>query len=229
MAKKQKQAPAPAVGLITLTEPEAMISEQYRTLRTNLQFIKKEEAPLQTLVITSALPGEGKSTTAANLAVVLAQAGQKTLLVDADLRKPTFATIFGLPSMRGLSTSLAQGDAVLEACQTTEIPQLSVLTSGPKPPNPSELLDSKRMEAIIQELKQAFDVILFDVPPVMAVTDAQIMAAKADGTLLVIREKVANKEALKKTKSALALVDATILGAVYNGTTQTEKQGYYYE
>lgn len=229
MSKKQaKETQTKAVGLITLTDPSSPVSEQYRTIRTNIQFASSVDRRLQTMVVTSSGPGEGKSTTAANLAIVFAKSGQRVLLADADMRKPTVFKTFQLNNAKGLSTVLSTSQNVLEVCQPTVVENLHVLTSGPKPPNPSELLGSQRMNQVIAELKQAYDIIIFDMPPVITVTDAQIMASKVDGTLLVIRENVTNKESVMKAKEALILVKAHILGTVYNGATQAKDQGYYY-
>ena len=226
--KNKKESQTQAVGLITLVDPTSPASEQYRTIRTNLQFASSVDRRLQTMVITSSGPGEGKSTTSANLAIVFAKAGQRVLLVDADMRKPTVYKTFQLNNNIGLSTLLSTNDSAMEATQPTMVENLSVLPSGPKPPNPSELLGSQRMNQVTNELKQFFDIIIFDMPPVVTVTDAQIMASKVDGTLLVIRENVTNKESLTKAKELLTLVNAHVLGTVYNGATHTKDQGYYY-
>ncbi|MEG0292973.1 CpsD/CapB family tyrosine-protein kinase [Enterococcus sp.] len=223
-----KESSTKAVGLITLTDPTSPISEQFRTIRTNIQFASSSDKRLQTMVITSSGPGEGKSTTSANLAVVFAKSGQRVLLVDADLRKPTVYKTFQLNNAKGLSTILSTTQNATEIVQDSGIENLSVLTSGPKPPNPSELLGSVRMNQVIQELRNAYDIVIFDMPPVVTVTDAQIMASKVDGTLLVIRENVTNKESVAKAADLLKLVNARILGTVYNGATQTKDQGYYY-
>lgn len=229
MSKKQaKQSLSKGVSLITLTEPTSPISEQFRTIRTNIQFASSSDQRLQTMVITSSGPGEGKSTTAANLAIVFATSGQRVLLVDADLRKPTVFKTFQLKNEQGLSTLLSRPQNVMEAIQTTGIVNLSVLTSGPKPPNPSELLGSVRMNQVLSELKGLYDIIIFDMPPVVNVTDAQIMASKVDGTLLVIRENFTNKEAILKATDLLKLVNARILGTVYNGAEKSKDQGYQY-
>ncbi|MBM7710031.1 CpsD/CapB family tyrosine-protein kinase [Enterococcus lemanii] len=228
MSKKHKETQTKAVGLITLTDPSSPVSEQYRTIRTNIQFASSVDRRLQTMVVTSSGPVEGKSTTSANLAVVFAKSGQRVLLVDADMRKPTVYKTFQLNNTVGLSTLLSTTKEVNEAIQPTVVDNLSILTSGPKPPNPSELLGSQRMNQVIQELKNYFDIIIFDMPPVVTVTDAQIMASKVDGTLLVVRENVTNKESLMKAKDLLKLVNAHVLGTVYNGATQTKDQGYYY-
>jgi capsular exopolysaccharide synthesis family protein len=209
-------------------DPSSPVSEQYRTIRTNIQFASSVDYKLQTLVVTSSGPSEGKSTTSANLAVVFAKSGQKVLLVDADMRKPTVFKTFQLTNEIGLSTVLSTSKNIDEAAQKTSIENLSVLTSGPKPPNPSELLGSMRMDQVIKEARNLYDIVIFDMPPIVAVTDAQIMASKVDGTLLVVRENVTKKESVTKAKELLHLVNARVLGVVYNGAEQSKDQGYYY-
>ena len=230
MAKKQERTGTQthAVSLITLIDPSSPISEQYRTIRTNIQFASSADKQIKTIVVTSSGPGEGKSTTSANLAVVIAKSGQRVLLVDADMRKPTVYKTFSLNNASGLSTVLSTSTSVLEAAQKTVIDNLSVLTSGPKPPNPSELLGSARMNQVMEEAKNLYDVVMFDMPPVVAVTDAQIMASKADGTILVVRENVARKESLTKARDLLNMVQARIIGVVYNGAEHSKDSGYYY-
>lgn len=226
--KERKENKTNPVSLITLVDPSSPVSEQYRTIRTNIQFASSIDRKLQTLVVTSSGPGEGKSTSSANLAVVFAKSGQKVLLIDADMRKPTVFKTFQLTNEIGLSTVLSTGSSVGETAQSTTIENLYVLTSGPKPPNPSELLGSMRMDQVIQEARNLYDIVIFDMPPVVAVTDAQIMASKVDGTLLVVRENVTKKEAVTKAKELLQLVNARVLGVVYNGAEQSKDQGYYY-
>lgn len=230
MAKKQERTGTQthAVSLITLIDPSSPISEQYRRIRTNIQFASSADKQIKTIVITSSGPSEGKSTTSANLAVVFAKSGQRVLLVDADMRKPTVYKTFSLNNASGLSTVLSTSTSVLEAATKTVIDNLSVLTSGPKPPNPSELLGSARMNQVMEEAKNLYDVVIFDMPPVVAVTDAQIMASKADGTILVVRENVARKESLTKARDLLNMVQARIVGVVYNGAEHSKDSGYYY-
>ncbi|VTT36004.1 capsular exopolysaccharide family protein [Enterococcus casseliflavus] len=230
MAKKQERTGTQthAVSLITMVDPSSPISEQYRTIRTNIQFASSADKQIKTIVVTSSGPGEGKSTTSANLAVVFAKSGQRVLLVDADMRKPTVYKTFSLNNASGLSTVLSTSTSVLEAAQKTVIDNLSVLTSGPKTPNPSELLGSARMNQVMEEAKNLYDVVIFDMPPVVAVTDAQIMASKADGTILVVRENVARKESLTKARDLLNMVQARIIGVVYNGAEHSKDSGYYY-
>ncbi|EPI00965.1 capsular exopolysaccharide family protein [Enterococcus faecalis 13-SD-W-01] len=228
MAHKQKTPQTQAVSLITLTNPSSPVAEQYRTIRTNIQFASPGGQQIKTIVVTSSGPGEGKSTTAANMAVVFAQSGQRVLLVDADLRKPVLYKTFKLTNISGLSTILSTAGNIADEVQKTPIENLSVLPSGPKPPNPSELLNSPRMNQLLAEAKDLYDVIIFDMPPVVAVTDAQIMASKTDGTLLVVREHTSRKESLTKAKELLDMAQAKVLGVVYNGAEHSKDAGYYY-
>lgn len=226
--RQQKKQKTRAVSLITLVDKTSPISEQYRTIRTNIQYAMVDR-DLKTLVITSSGPSEGKSTTSANLAVVFANSGKRVLLVDADMRKPTVAKSFSLDNIRGLSTLLGSRETVIhQVIQSSGVDNLFLMTSGPKPPNPSELLDSRRMEELLQELKQQYDLIIFDMPPIVAVTDAQIVSSKSDGTIVVVRENVSKRDSLLKAKSLLEMVGATILGVVYNGSKNISDQGYYY-
>lgn len=230
MGKNKKQRNhehSEAVSLITIADKSSPIAEQYRTIRTNIQFASADRK-IQTIVVTSSGPSEGKSTTAANIAVVFANSGQRVLLVDADMRNPTIHKTFGLTNEVGLSKVLSSNNSVLEMSRPSMVDNLSILTSGPKPPNPSELLGSTRMNQVIEETRHLYDVIIFDMPPVVTVTDAQIMASKADGTLLVVRENVTRKDALTKAKDLLEMVQAKVLGVVYNGAQNLKDQGYYY-
>ncbi|MDA9471849.1 CpsD/CapB family tyrosine-protein kinase [Enterococcus sp. 5H] len=226
--RNQKKQKTKAVSLITLADKSSPISEQYRTIRTNIQYAMVDR-DLKTLVITSSGPSEGKSTTSANLAIVFANSGKRVLLVDADMRKPTVAKTFSIDNVRGLSTLLGSRETVLhQVVQPSGVDNLFLMTSGPKPPNPSELLDSRRMEELLVELKHQYDLVVFDMPPVVAVTDAQIVSSKSDGTILVVRENVSKRDSLMKAKNLLELVDANILGVVYNGSKNITDQGYYY-
>ena len=167
---KESGGPAQFISWLRTKSPE---SEAYRTLRTNIQFSSVDK-PIRTLLVTSSGPGEGKSTTAANLAVVMAQTGQRVILVDTDLRRPVLHKVFGVPNNVGADDRAAgrRGCSLADYLQPTEIDNLTVLTSGPIPPNPSELLGSHRMAHLIEELAQAADIVIFDSPPVLAVTDA---------------------------------------------------------
>lgn len=217
-----------AVSLISLLNTRSTIAEQYRTIRTNIQFTASSDHPVKSIVITSSGPSEGKSLTAANLAIVFAKSGKKTLLLDGDMRKPTVWKTFRLSNRKGLSTLLVSPDEVADSIQKTTIDNLSVLTSGPQPPNPSELLGSTREEVIMDQLTRLFDVIIVDMPPVVTVTDAQIVASKADGTILVAREGLTKKAALLKAKQLLKIAHARILGVVYNAVDSAKDADYYY-
>lgn len=229
MAKRKKQSETThAVSLITLVDKSSPVSERYRTIRTNIQFASSADRQIKTMVITSSGPGEGKSTTAANLAVVFANSGQSVLLIDADMRKATVHKTFLLNNGVGLSNVLSTDMKVSDAVQRTVVPNLYVMTSGPKSPNPSELLGSTRMDQLIKELRSDYDFVIFDMPPIVAVTDAQIIASRADGTMLVVRENYTRKDSLQKARELLSMVNANVLGAVFNGSTDVTDQGYYY-
>lgn len=213
--------------LIAKISPQSPISEQYRTIRTNLQFASVDE-PLQSILITSAGPSSGKSLTAANLAVVYAQQGKKTLLIDADMRKPTVHYTFRVDNLRGLSNMLV-GDTTLEqAVSPSDVDNLDVLTCGPIPPNPAELLASKRMEEILKQANQLYDFVIFDTPPLLAVTDAKILANIVDGCILVIRSKVTKMEEVEKATDLLDDGRAKVLGAILNDKEKKESAYYYY-
>lgn len=214
-------------SLITHSNSKSPISEQYRTLRTNIQFSSLDEE-MQTIMVTSPGPGEGKSTTISNLAVVMAQQGKRILLVDTDLRKPTAHHTFRQTNTRGLTNVLTRQMTVEEAIRETEIEHLSILPSGPVPPNPSELLGSKAMEQLIKNLTMEFDTILFDCPPILAVTDAQIMANVCQGVVLVVKSGGTEIEEAVQAKERLETVNAKLLGVVLNDKMMKEGPYYYY-
>ncbi|CAI3396699.1 CpsD/CapB family tyrosine-protein kinase [Enterococcus cecorum] len=231
MAKKydkKNSAATNPVNLITLLNPNSSISEQYRTVRTNLQFAVAGDQPLRSMAVVSSGPGEGKSTSSANLAVVFAQAGRRVLLVDADIRKATVHKTFGLSNEVGLSNLLSGQQSASSVIQPSGVDNLSVMTAGPTPPNPAELLNSHRMNVVIEELYQMFDLIVFDLPPVMTVADGLIMASKTDGTVVVIREGVTRKDSIIEAKNRLIQAKARILGVIYNGVEQMNESSYYY-
>ena len=231
MAKKydkKNSAATNPVNLITLLNPNSSISEQYRTVRTNLQFAVAGDQPLRSMAVVSSGPGEGKSTSSANLAVVFAQAGRRVLLVDADMRKATVHKTFGLSNEVGLSNLVSGQQSASSVIQPSGVDNLSVMTAGPTPPNPAELLNSHRMNVVIEELYQMFDLIVFDLPPVMIVADSLIMASKTDGTVVVIREGVTRKDSIIEAKNRLIQAKARILGVIYNGVEQMNESSYYY-
>ncbi|WP_261130814.1 CpsD/CapB family tyrosine-protein kinase [Bacillus sp. Marseille-Q3570] len=214
-------------SLITHFNSKSPISEQYRTIRTNIQF-SSADTEYRTMMVTSSGPGEGKSTTTANLAVVLAQQGKKVLLIDADLRKPTAHYTFRVSNAQGLTNILTKQMPISEACRGTEVENLSVLPSGPIPPNPAELLGSRMMKEMIQEALNDYDIVLFDTPPVLAVTDAQILANICDGVILVVGSNITEKEAALKSKELLQAAKAKLLGVVLNRKKMKKGQYYYY-
>ncbi|CAH0346453.1 CpsD/CapB family tyrosine-protein kinase [Bacillus sp. CECT 9360] len=213
--------------LITRLNPKSPISEQYRTIRTNIQFSSVDK-DIRAILVTSPGPSEGKSTTVANLAVVYAQQGKKVLLVDADLRKPTVHYTFNLTNTFGLTTVLAKQANLTDTVVQTNEEKLFVLPSGPIPPNPAELLGSKAMDDLIEDILQEFDIVLFDSPPVLAVTDAQILANRCDGTILVVSSGKTEFEQAAKAKESLLSVNGTILGAILNNKKVKKDQYYYY-
>jgi non-specific protein-tyrosine kinase len=199
-------------------------AEAFRRLRTAV-FTLGRDVPLRTLLVTSAGPGEGKSTIVAHLAFSIAQAGRRTIVLDGDLRRPTLHKIFDLPNEQGLSSVLKQEATLDAAVQDSGIPGVRVLTSGPLPPNPAELLDSPQMTALVEQLAQQFDIVLLDTPALLAVTDAAVRAPTVDGVMLVVGRAQARREAVRAACQHLADVKARWVGVVVN---RAEQDGTYY-
>ncbi len=199
-------------GLITITDPRSPVAEAYRRLRTNLEFASLDSS-LRTLLVTSAGPDEGKSTTLSNLAVSIAQAGRRVILVDGDLRHPRLHELFGLDNRQGLTTVVGQasGDIPL---QESGVNGLRVLAAGPLPDIPADLIASPAVETLIATLREQADIVLFDAPPVVVVTDAAVLASKVDGVLLVINAGRTRREYAQRAKALLAQVHARVVGAV---------------
>ena len=214
--------------LITLTDPRSPAAEAFRSLYINLSFSQQESA-LRSLVVTSPGPGEGKSITLANLAVVAAQMGQRVILVDGDLRQPQLSELFGLPNDIGL-TSVVDGSRTAESAlqAVTEVPGLRVLTSGPLPPSPTTVLASRRMGELTDELAEQADLLLIDVPPVLTVSDASVLASRVNGVLLVLNAGQTKRENARRAKEALEKVNAHIIGVVLtNVAPDAVLQGNY--
>lgn len=213
--------------LVVSRYPRAPVTEAYRVLRTNLQHAAGDQ-PLRTLMVTSTSPLEGKSVTTANLAAAMAQSGQRVILVDADMRRPTQHQIHQLDNTTGLSVILQRGDVSIgDVMRTVSVTNLSVITAGPPPDNPSDLLDSKRLSDLIELLEQYADIVVFDSPPVMAVSDTAILASRVDGTLLVVDAGRTRRGNAQLSREALLSVGARMLGVVLNRLEQ-EHSGYHY-
>ncbi|APZ50266.1 exopolysaccharide biosynthesis protein [Jeotgalibaca sp. PTS2502] len=226
--QKLDQQQKKGTTLITVTKPNSIIAEQFRTIRTNIQFsmIDKE---LKSIIFTSSGPYEGKSTIVANIASVFSDQGKKVCLIDADMRKPTVYKTFGLQNTIGLSSLITSRELTVSAvAQSVEEVGLDIITSGPIPPNPSELLNSNRMNEVIKELEKEYDLVLFDMPPVVSVTDAQIMATKTDGVVFVVRRGIAYTDDVKHAKELLDMVHANVLGVVFNGAEKKNDRSYSY-
>lgn len=213
--------------LIVLTNPRSPIAEAYRSLRTNIDFSSVDERT-QVIMVTSAGPEEGKSTVISNLAVTYAQDERKVLLIDADMRKPTGHRTFQLSNRTGLSSMLSRQSDLEEVIQETEVPNLYVMTAGPIPPNPAEMLNSNRMVNMMQLLREQFDMILIDTPPVLAVTDAQLLASNSDGVLMIINSGKVKKDIAMKAKENLLRVNARMLGVILNNVKRKTSEEYYY-
>jgi len=216
------------LALVTITDPLSPVSEAYRTLRINLQFAALD-VKLRTLLVTSAGPGEGKSTTLANLAVTLAQTEQSVLVIDGDLRCPGLHMLFGLGNETGLTTMLLDDRALDDPpLQSTKINGLRLLASGPLPPRPPDLLGSHRMDKVIDRLLGQADLVLLDAPPIMAATDAVVLSTKVDGVLLVACAGKTKREHVQRAVERLRKVNARLVGAVLTNVPLDASQRIYY-
>lgn len=215
------------VALITQRHPRSAVAEAYRTLRTNLGFASVDHA-CRSILVTSPGPEHGKSTTAANLAIVLAQAGQKVLLADCDLRKPDIHRLFSLDNAAGLTNTLIQGRDPVELAHPGPVKNLTVLTSGPVPPNPAELLGSDRVRSLWPQLLERFDSVIIDTPPVLAVTDSVLLSRQIDGVILVVSAGVSRVEVIQQAKEQLAKASARIIGVVLNKVKIPSRDYHYY-
>jgi polysaccharide biosynthesis transport protein len=214
-------------GLVAATAPSSTFAEAYRVLRTNVQFADLNN-PATSILITSASPQEGKSTTVANLGVSLAQAGRQVIVVDADLRRPRLHTLFGLTNVKGLSNLLLLEDPVPdEFLQKTDVDGLRLLASGPIPPNPAELLGSPRMKKVVALLKQSADVVLYDSPPVLAVADAAILASRVGESVLVAQAGLIRSDVARHARDTLTKSGAKLLGVVLNRVAPEKGLTYY--
>lgn len=211
--------------LVTHADPRSVVAESYRSLRTNLAFARAN-ADVRTLVLTSPGPADGKSTTVANLAITFAQQGQRTLLIDADLRRAVLDKTFNVPRSPGLTEAIIGSASLGDAVHATQVPNLFVIGSGQFPPNPSELLGSQGMRDILAEAKEQFDIVLIDSPPLLAVTDAAVLSTMVDGTVLVVRMGSTARDAARLALARLRQVHARVLGALLNDV-RFSGPGYY--
>lgn len=214
--------------LVVLKQPKSPVSEQYRTIRTNITY-SSIDSEIKSVLFTSAQPGAGKSTTAANVAIAYAQAGKRTLLLDADLRRPTTHYTFEVQNQRGLSTAIVNDIQAEEVVKTTDIENLDLITSGPVPPNPSELLASNKMTQFFKVVSMQYDIVIVDSPPILAVTDAQLLSKMVDGTILVTNVESNNRDNLTQAKELLEKADANMIGVVMNNKkVKDDGDSYYY-
>lgn len=211
--------------LVTLTDPRSPVSEAYRTLRTNLSFYSLDR-PLRTLVVTAPAPDADKSTALANLAVTMAQGGKRTILVDCDLRKPVQHTLFGVGNARGF-TEMLLDDSGPPTLQATGVDNLSLLTSGALPPNPADLLGSTQVDRVIARLTELADIVLFDAPPVIAVTDAVVLGAKVDGVLLIIEAGRTRRDHAERARQILEQGRVRVVGAALTNAPDDSGIGQY--
>ncbi|UXV34166.1 polysaccharide biosynthesis tyrosine autokinase [Staphylococcus sp. IVB6181] len=213
-------------GLITKNDPKSVISEKFKGIRTNIMF-STEKDDIKSIVFTSERPSVGKSFVSSNVAVTYAQAGYKTLLIDGDMRKPTQHYVFNTSNSNGLSSLIINQAEFDEAIKHTDVEILDLLTSGPIPLNPSELLGSKQFQTVLNRLYKIYDLIIIDTPPVNTVTDAQLLAEHSGYVVLVIDVKENNRNDIKKAQELLEHTGTKILGVVLNKTTEDNSSSYY--
>jgi len=211
--------------IIAHNNPKSPITEQYRLIRNNINFSSVDKK-IRSIVVTSPEPSEGKTTTAANLSIVLSQQGKKVILVEGDLRKPSVHHMFNASNLDGITTVLTKEINLDMAIIETQVPNLDILTSGPIPPNPSELLDSIAMEKVMDELNDRYEYVVFDTPPTLSVIDSQVLANKCDGVVLVVASGKTQRDQLVKAKDLLDKAKSHLLGVVVNGV-KVKKSGYY--
>jgi capsular exopolysaccharide synthesis family protein len=225
VSEKQANSNIPLSRLVSHVDPRSVVAEAYRSLRTNIAFARAQSR-VRTLVLTSPGPADGKSTTVANLAITFAQQGQRTLLVDGDLRRAVLDKTFSIPRTPGLTEVIIGVAPLSAAVHETTVANLFVMGSGQLPPNPSELLGSDRMREVLAEARETFDIVLFDSPPLLAVTDAAVLSTMVDGAILVVRVGSTSREAVRRAAAHLRSVHSRVLGAVLNDIDASHG-GYY--
>lgn len=225
MPKRRSRRQTQDLQLIWEEGAHSVAAESYRTLRTNIS-LSQVDKPIRTLLVTSCIPKEGKSTTVANLGVTFAIAQQKVLIIDADLRRPILHRIFGVPNAQGLTHALSDTVEHDQVYTPTKIANLWVVTSGIIPPNPSELLGSQKMRYFLERAQKQFDIVLLDSPPISSLADASVLGSIVDGVLFVVKANMANRELVQKAKDQLQTVGANIIGVVLNDV-DIKRDGYY--
>ncbi|BGE81392.1 tyrosine-protein kinase [Staphylococcus petrasii] len=227
MAKKNKEVRKKLEHPLHVHDkPKSVASERFRGIRSNIMFSGAEETT--SIIVTSEKPAAGKSIVSANVAITYAQAGYKTLIIDGDMRKPTQHYVFEVSNYDGLSNLIIGKSDIDQAIRSTRVENLDLLTSGPVPPNPSELIASEKFEKLLNILLDSYDFVLIDTPPVNTVTDAQVFLQYVRDCVLVIDAEHNNKNELKKAKSLIEKAEGRILGAVLNKTEQDKSSSYYY-
>lgn len=214
-----------ASAIVMQINPNSPTSEAYRSLRCNIEFSIVNHG-IKTIAITSVHRGEGKTTTALNLAVAYAQIGKKVILLDTDLRKPSLHVTFGGDSSRGLTSYLVNQSTINEIIHESFVDNLSIIIAGAIPPNPSDLLASKQMNSLLAELKENYDLVIIDTPPVLMLTDAKVIASKCDGVLLVMEYGRVKRNEAKKVKEELMLAKAMLIGVVLNKINNQDAEAY---
>lgn len=213
-------------AMITESNPLSPVSESYRILKTNIQFLLEEESH-QILAVTSAHPGEGKTTTIINLSITFAAEGKRVLLIDGDLRRSSIHHVFRLNNELGLSSVLSKRNDISEVIQSTSISNLDIIPSGPAPNRPSELLGSQELDELLKQMKNHYDLILIDSPPVLVVSDAQIIVSRSDGVIMVVRAGKTRSQDALKVKAYLKHIKANLLGVVLNDVKHKSQRQFY--
>lgn len=216
------------IELVPWYFPTSRLSEKYRSIRTAL-LLSSADKPLRTIAMTSAMPGEGKTATVANLGITLAQSGKTVLLVDSDLRRPRLHRVFKVKNTYGLTTFLTDSIELKKVVKSTMVPNLFLVNSGPLPPNPAELLGSEKMEKFIRMMREECDYVLFDLPPMLEISDALVLGAKVDGMILVVHGDKTSREALKVAREKMEMLKIRSLGVVINNVKAPSAGGYYYQ
>jgi len=226
--KKKEEIKDYSNSFVIRDDPRSPVSEAFRTLRTNIKFAGSGDNPVQTILVCSSVPSEGKSILLSNLALTMAQNGEKVIICDCDLRRPIINKIFKEKNMQGLTNLLIGDKELSEVIHKNNLhPNLSYIPSGPIPPNPYELLGTRKMSEVIKVLKDQADIVLFDSPPIIGFADSLLLANQVDGVLLVVEVKRVNREAVKQAKTLLEKSKAKILGVVLN-KVDLKRDGYYY-